>query len=75
MICISGITDTSRLLSKGRKTILFPVSRASIAIGRAHCMERMLPSRASSHTKSEFSIISFLNSISFQRIQSAIGRS
>ena len=72
---ISGITEASSVLSSGRNIRFIPSSLASMVAGRAHCIGRIFPSSASSHKKSDFQTISDRNSISFQRIQRAIGRS
>lgn len=72
---IPGMIDASHTFARGRNILFIPTSRARIVAGKAHCMARIFPSRASSHRKIDDSTISVLKSYSFPRIQSAIGRS
>lgn len=72
---ISGMTDASSVLSRGRNIYFIPSSRASIVAGSAHWIGRMIPSSANSQRKRASRMSFSWNSISFQRIQRAIGRS
>ena len=75
MTSISGITDASGTFASGRNIYSYPSSRARIVAGRAHWIERTIPSSASSPRKSDFPTIASSKSYSFPSIPSAIGRS
>lgn len=75
MTSISGITEASSVLSIGRNIRFIPSSLASIVAGRAQLIGLTIPSSASSHRNNDVCTISLRNSISFQRMPSAIGRS
>ena len=72
---ISGITEASSTLSFGRNIYFIPSSRARMIAGSAPYIGLTLPSSASSPRKRLFCVNDSLNSISFQSIPRAIGRS
>ena len=72
---ISGITEASSVLSIGRNIRFIPSSLARIVAGRAQLIGLTIPSSASSQRNNDVCTISSRNSISFQSMPSAIGRS
>ena len=72
---ISGITDASRVLSIGKNILCIHSSRASIVAGSAHWIGLIIPSSANSPRNNEDAMMFVSNSISFQSIPRAMGRS